>query len=903
MKTTFFRCGNLRILLMLCLFASTATLQANIIRGRVVDAETGEPLEGAQVHVNEAFESTTFFTKVNTDSLGYFHYRCGDMGRLTFTAKYFGYLDGTEKTIGMEGNDTIRLKDIRLKPSPLLLKEVEVRAKKRRFYMRGDTVVFNPEAFNMEEGARLEELIEKLPGVSIKDGQLLWNGEPLKLMMNGREVFSKDMLMKHLPVEAVENIKAYDQKSELAERTGVNDGKEEHVLDVSIKPSWMDKMYGEAKATGYSSGHYAASLDALRLSDTDPLLVFGRVSDEPAEVTMRTLNSNGSRWGAEPVRQQMASVGYQHSWKKSGEELRHNYWNITASPNHTDRSKDSWENTQTFLPGTAPTESRTTRHDYQHALTVPLHAVSYLYLKQHTLRLEGEVKYEEGRKENHQQQTLSEQTEGKLFTVNTSTYHASNRSKGITAKGEVSLTRHIKDGAVSTGINLNFSQQSNKGASEGNYHYYTLDPHHTLDLQNYDTDTHHLAATWHMGLFHGVGSKLSTSINFSTTYRHDSHDEERLRDNTPDLANSLYSHTHTWKNTLSAGATLTSGALTLRPSVAFSHEHEHLDYRRAALDTVARRNLLLLQPSMEIKYKIKKQMTLRGSVGYTTTPAQLLDCIDYVDDTNPLYIRSGNSGLKNSHSFHADIKYSMLIAHANQALSLSADYRKQHDPIATVLHYNSQTGAYRATQQNVQGGGHVGIGLDYERSIGQHLTWRNKLSESWGRSYGILTLVDEETEVTYNRQSQSAFSYRTETECGLKDWTLNLSNTFGWTRFTYSDASQQKQDIFRNETELNIRYHRSRWTLRLHPRLVIDRGHLAPQMNTSQFLLDASATYKFLRGKAELTLEGKDLLSQVKRHTYSITPTTHTESGEDYLHRYVMLTLKYRFDPKKEEKK
>ena len=154
MKNNLLRCGSLRILLMLCLFASTATLQANIIRGRVLDAETGEPLEGAQVHVNEAFESTPFFTKVNTDSLGYFHYRCGDMGRLTFTAKYFGYHDGTEKTIGIEGNDTIRLKDIRLKPSQLLLKEVEVRAKQRRFYMRGDTVVFNPEAFNMEEGAR-----------------------------------------------------------------------------------------------------------------------------------------------------------------------------------------------------------------------------------------------------------------------------------------------------------------------------------------------------------------------------------------------------------------------------------------------------------------------------------------------------------------------------------------------------------------------------------------------------------------------------------------------------------------------------------------------------------------------------------------------------------------------------
>jgi hypothetical protein len=218
-----------------------------------------------------------------------------------------------------------------------------------------------------------------------------------------------------------------------------------------------------------------------------------------------------------------------------------------------------------------------------------------------------------------------------------------------------------------------------------------------------------------------------------------------------------------------------------------------------------------------------------------------------------------------------------------------------------MLHYNSQTGVYHATQQNVQGGNTWNIGIDYERSIGNHVTWRNKLSETWGRSYGILTMVDEATEVTHNRQSRSALSYTTEAECSLAAWTLNLSNRFGWTNYTYSDKSQQQQDIFRNETELNIRYHHPKWTFRLHPKLAIDRGHIAQTMNTSQFLLNASATYKFLHNKAELTMEGKDLLNQVKRHTYSITPTTHTESGEDYLHRYVMLSFKYKFEPKKKD--
>ena len=121
MKINFFRCGNLRILLILCLFASIMNVQANVIRGRVVDAETGEPLEGAQVNVKENFDFGSFVCNLETDSLGCFHYHCGT-ARLTFTAKFFGYYEGTFLTSGIEGNDTVRIKDIRLKPSPLLLK-------------------------------------------------------------------------------------------------------------------------------------------------------------------------------------------------------------------------------------------------------------------------------------------------------------------------------------------------------------------------------------------------------------------------------------------------------------------------------------------------------------------------------------------------------------------------------------------------------------------------------------------------------------------------------------------------------------------------------------------------------------------------------------------------------------
>ncbi len=56
MKTRHFRCGSLRILLLLCLIVSKqTTVQADIVKGRVVDAETKEPLPEASVKLTQRY--------------------------------------------------------------------------------------------------------------------------------------------------------------------------------------------------------------------------------------------------------------------------------------------------------------------------------------------------------------------------------------------------------------------------------------------------------------------------------------------------------------------------------------------------------------------------------------------------------------------------------------------------------------------------------------------------------------------------------------------------------------------------------------------------------------------------------------------------------------------------------
>ena len=94
--------------------------------------------------------------------------------------------------------------------------------------MKADTFVYNADAFRVPEGAVLEELVKKLPGVEVDDdGTIKVNGKSVKkILVDGKEFFDDDtqMSMKNIPTKMVKKIKAYDKKSDYSRVTGIDDG-------------------------------------------------------------------------------------------------------------------------------------------------------------------------------------------------------------------------------------------------------------------------------------------------------------------------------------------------------------------------------------------------------------------------------------------------------------------------------------------------------------------------------------------------------------------------------------------------------------------------------------------------------------------------------------------------------
>ena len=896
---------NLRRLL-LCiasLLAACQLLRAEVLKGRVVDAETREPLSGAPVQIKDVIpDFCTMETTLAADSAGVFHYETSAGNIITITAKYFGYHDKSVKRIGIGGNDTIDVGNIALKPSEILMKEVTITARAKRFTMRGDTVVFNPEAFgDVEDGDRLIKLVEKLPGVSIKDGKLLWNGEPLKMMMNGQDALSQDMMLNLLPVEAVDKIKAYDRTSELQDRTGVADGREEHVLDVVVKPGFMEKFVSEVEAKAYAGREYAAELKSTKISDDNPFMLYARVADDPQKVMMMTMGSQASSQGSMPIRQQMGALGYRHAWTPDHKTYRRSRWDITAGANHSDETNESWEHRQVFLPGTTPTLSQSDSRDYAHNLTVPLDFASYLNLgTQNTLWINANVSYVRDRKENTRRQETSE-TEGEMALVNTSDYQSVNREEKMEMRAEATLTHHFKGGSVSANIGANYEQGEAEGSSVAEYRY-LLSGENTTDRQTFSAPNHDLTSRLALSLDKAFGKNWMTSATWRTAYENKYRDEERRRNEILDTENSTYRKDGNWVNSLTLDANGKVGALTIHPWLELKHRHERTTYRRAALDTLAGRNLLLVRPELELHYRFKSQMGLKGTVSYNNMPADMIDCIGFTDNTNPLYVVMGNPNLKTAHTLDAKLLYTMMLVKHCQSLSVAANYSKTYDPIGTVMHYNSLTGGYRVQKRNVRGGWLWGGKVAYDRDLTDNLQLSNTVQGDYHRSFGIMTLVDDATGLTYNRQSQTSLTEELTLKYDCGPWYADTRHRFSWRHYTYTDAGQLVNNLYRYRAEVNGSYKLNHWKFSLEPCYILDRGYTSRYMNGGQFLLNARINFTFLKNRAELELNANDLLDQEKWYAEEITATSHTENWDKSLGRYVSLTFTYRFDPKANKK-
>ena len=143
----------------------------------------------------------------------------------------------------------------------------------------------------------MEELIKRLPGAKIDDdGNITINGKEVKkILVDGKEFMVGDTktALKNLPTSIIEKVKSYDEKSDLARVSGIDDGEEQTVLDFGIKKGMNKGVISNADLAYGTKDRYAARAMAMRFKDNLRVFGFGSANN----TNDRGFGGRGGRFG------------------------------------------------------------------------------------------------------------------------------------------------------------------------------------------------------------------------------------------------------------------------------------------------------------------------------------------------------------------------------------------------------------------------------------------------------------------------------------------------------------------------------------------------------------------------------------------------------------------------------
>ena len=217
---------------------------------RLADENTEAPVGFATASITKKGDKTPV-KYVLSDSEGKAVLEKVRKGTYVFKAELLGY-KAYEKEITVEGD--LDLGTLKMKEDIEVLNAANVSAIGNPIIVKKDTIEYNASSFKTSDNDMLEDLLKKLPGVEVNsDGTITANGETIsKITIDGKTFFLDDpqLASKNLPAKMIEKVKVVERKSEQARFTGIDDGNEETIIDLSVYKGMMNGWFGNIMGGG-----------------------------------------------------------------------------------------------------------------------------------------------------------------------------------------------------------------------------------------------------------------------------------------------------------------------------------------------------------------------------------------------------------------------------------------------------------------------------------------------------------------------------------------------------------------------------------------------------------------------------------------------------------------------------
>lgn len=934
-----------RLFLFLLLFISAICVSAQTtLKGKVLDSENGEPLMRSTVMVMSA-DTTKMVTGNVTSEDGSFTIKNVKDGKYIVKISFVGYHNFYRAiTVNSKASTSLAVGTVMLTPNSIELKSAVVTAQIPEVEVKDDTLLFNADAFKVPEGSVLEDLVKKLPGAEVEDdGSIKINGKTVsKILVDGKEYFGNDkqMSMKNIPTEIISKIKTYEKKSDLARITGIDDGEEETVLDLSIKKGMKNSWIGNIGGGVGTHDRFNLRGQVNRFQDnfqSSLVTNYGNTGGGRGGNGGNGNNTNG-QFGGRIMYQipDKLEVGgnFSYNYRKSDN------WTRTSSENYTS-TVASFQNSYNQTLSHNKSFSGECKVEWKiDSVTTVIFRPNISWGNSDNGSSNSSVSF---KKDPFQyEDVLDPLSDHDLALIPDSVKVNNNKSRNWSEgdnhnySGSLTFNRRLPgkpwfgEGGptIYNGRNISFrlngtsSGNGNNAWNQSNVIYHQKDSTDlTFRLRSTPTSNKNYTVgfTYSEPILKGLYAQVNYSYNYSNRHSDgDAYDFAEfdeigkkiwdyyeLSGELPDTlqlenfrSQSLSRYSDNTNKTNRADFQLRLNAGIVNATVGVNVENQTQEIRQIYMkkDLDLSRNFTRVSPTVNANLRFTRQHTLRFTYRGNSNQPSLTDLFDIEDNSNPLNIRRGNPNLKPSFTNNLNLEYNNYFQETKRSYNFRFNFSNTLNSIESMTEYDEETGGRITTPVNLEDpdwniGGNAGFVTPV---IWEKLTANISGNYSFSNNTGYMT---QNKQAIKNTVINNRAGGRLRLTLRMSNFDISANGGINWNN-SHSDiveASNQSnytfnyglsttgnfENGFGYNTDISVR---SR------------RGYSAATMNTDELIWNAQISYRFLKRKATISLQANDILNKQSNINRSVNASGRRDTENNSIHSYVMLNFQYRFN-------
>lgn len=891
---------HLRLLLALSLILLSSTLVSALnITGTVIDTATKDPLIEASVRLLSASDSS-FVKGVSTNINGKFTLSGVKKGRYIAQFTYIGY-STLNVDVDASSGSNMRLGTVGMKEASEILGELEVVAVKTPIKVMEDTVEYNADSYHTQPNAVVEDLLKRLPGVEVdSDGNITAHGKSVtKFLLNGKEFFSDDpqVASKNLPVDMIDKLQVVDRKSDFARLTGVDDGEDETVINLTVKKGRDNGWFGNAQAGYGTDSRYQANFNVNRFWNGNQVTFLGNLNNINQLGFSDGSNGRfrGGRNGGITISRALGlnfNVGNEEIFRVGGDVMFSN----------TDRNVTSRQDRQyIFTDSTAYAYvrnlSRSRSNNFSSNFRMLWQPDSF-----NTLEFRPRFSL------NHKNGFSADSTlnySGLMQKVSSDKNFENSSGNAYDISGRIIYSHKFRTGrSFSLSGDYSLSNTRERVNSISDIVRHLTDDDEVLDqYADNHTWSNQVSArvTWNEPL--GALTRGNFLV-FSYNMRYRWNNADKFTYTLPDDYDGLlppvgidpdpdYSRSYRnnyFSQNIRLGFKHTGPALNYEAGIAFvpqmTKSIDHINTERN-ID----RWVLNFAPYLRLKYKWSKNRSLQANYrGRSSQPS--IDQMNPVPDiSNPMNITVGNPNLKPSFAHNINLRFQDYNPELQRSIMLNGDFTYTQNSIISQTTYDPQTAGRTTHYLNVNGVWSARL-MNMMSMPLRNKAWSisNHLFGNASQSIGF----NNETRNTardYSIFESPGISFRPDNfEFELRpQYRLQLS--------TNSMQQQNNRTIHSYGGRLDVTYY-TPWglTLQSDVNYTANKGYSAGY-NTNEWRWNASISQQFLKNKSlTVAVKAYDLLAQVSNIRRTINANYIQDTWQNTLTRYFMFSISYKFN-------